>query len=129
MNYKTVEENWIEKSLATFDARIWPQYEKDGEYATNLCSKVYTQFKEHIEGIQFFKEDWITGSTNYHSFNAIDHAEGAPHKEAMKHNYKPVGKTHVEKRDCNQKLIDSGLAELMKRMLCLHIKNLRLYIL
>ena len=53
-------ENWIEKSLATFDARIWLQYDKDGEYATNLRCKGCTQFREHIEGIQYFKEDWIT---------------------------------------------------------------------
>ena len=42
VKYKTVEEKWIEKSLASFDARIWLQYDKDGEYATNLCCKVCT---------------------------------------------------------------------------------------
>ena len=49
VKYKTAEENWIEKSLALFDARIWLQYDKDGEYATNLRSKVCTQFREHIQ--------------------------------------------------------------------------------
>ena len=112
MKYKTVEENWIEKSLAPFDARIWLQYDKDGEYATNLRCKVCTQFREHIEGIQYFKEDWITGSTNYPSSNAIDQAESVPHKEAMKHYYKSVGKTHVEKRDRNQQSIEIGLARM-----------------
>ena len=73
VKYKTVEENWVEKSLAPFDARIWLQYDKDREYATNLCCKVCTQFREHIEGIQYFKEDWITGSTNYCSSNKTDH--------------------------------------------------------
>ena len=97
VKYKTVEVNWIEKSLAPFDAKIWLQYDKDGEHATNLLCKVCTQFREHIEGIQYFKEDWITGSTNYHSSNAIDHTEGVPHKEAMKHFYKAVGKTQVKK--------------------------------
>ena len=115
MKYKTVEENWIEKSLAPFDARIWLQYDKDGEYATSLHCKVCTQFREHIEGIQYFKEDWITGSTNYPSFNAIDHAESVPHKEAMKQYYKSVGKTHVEKRDRNQQSIEIGLARMNGR--------------
>ena len=115
VKYKTVEVNWIEKSLAPFDAKIWLQYDKDGEYATNLLCKVCTQFREHIEGIQYFKEDWITGSTNYRSSNATDHAEGVPHKEAMKHYYKSVGKTHVEKRDRNQQSIESGLARMNEK--------------
>ena len=84
VKYKTVEENWIEKSLAPFNARIWLQCNKDGEYATNIPCKVCTQFREHIEGIQYFKEDWIAGSTNYCSSNAINQAEGVSHK-AMKH--------------------------------------------
>ena len=40
-----------------------------------------TQFREHFEGIQYFKEDWITASTNYCLTNATDHTEGIPHKE------------------------------------------------
>ena len=115
MKYKIVEENWIEKSLALFDARIWLQYDKNGEHATNLRCKVCTQFREHIEGIQYFKEDWITGSTNYRSSNATDHAEGVPHKEAMKHYYKSLGKTHDEKRDHNQQSIESGLARMNEK--------------
>ena len=115
VKYKTVEENWIEKSLAPFNARIWLQCNKDGEYATNIRCKVCTQFREHIEGIQYFKEDWITGSTNYRSSNATDHAESVPHKEAMKHYYKSVGKTHVEKRDRNQQSIESGLARMNEK--------------
>ena len=114
VKYKTVEENWIEKSLAPFDAGIRLQYDKDGEYATNLRCKVCTQFREHIEGIQYFKADWITGSTNYRSSNAIDHAESVPQKEAMKH-YKSVGKTHFEKRDHNQQSIEIGLARMNER--------------
>ena len=90
------------------------QYDKDGEYATNLRCKVCTQFRERIEGIQYFKEDWITGSTNYRSSNAIDHVEGVSHKEAMKH-YKSVGKTHNEKRDRNQQSIESDLARINKK--------------
>ena len=113
MKYKTVE-NWIEKSLALFDARIWLQYNKDREYATNLHCKVCTQFRERIEGIQYFKEDWITGSTNYRSSNAIYHEEDVSHKEAMKH-YKSVGKTHNEKRDRNQQSIESDLARIIEK--------------
>ena len=123
VKYKTVEVNWIEKSLAPFDAKIWLQYDKDGEYATNLLCKVCTQFREHIEGIQYFKEDWITGSTNYRSSNATDHAEGVPHKEAMKHYYKSVGKTHVEKRDRNQQSIESGLARMNEKDIILTRKK------
>ena len=123
VKYKTVEVNWIEKSLAPFDAKIWLQYDKDGEYATNLLCKVCTQFREHIEGIQYFKEDWITGSTNYRSSNATDHAEGVPHKEAMKHYYKAVGKTHVEKRDRNQQSIESGLARMNEKDIILTRKK------
>ena len=76
VKYETVEKNWIEQSLALFDARIWLQYNKDKEYATILQGKVCTQYREHIEGIQYFKVDWITGSTNYRSSPANDHAEG-----------------------------------------------------
>ena len=36
VKYKTVEENWIEKSLAPFDARIWVKYDKNGEYDNML---------------------------------------------------------------------------------------------
>ena len=35
------KKNWIKKSLAPFDARIWLQYVKDGEYATNLHCKLH----------------------------------------------------------------------------------------
>ena len=123
VKYKTVEVNWIEKSLAPFDAKIWLQYDKDGEYATNFRCKVCTQFREHIKGIQYFKEDWIIGSTNYRSSNATDHAEGVPHKEAMKHYYKSVGKTHVEKRDRNQQSIESGLARMNEKDIILTRKK------
>ena len=61
------------------------------------------------------KDDWITGSTNYCSSNAIDQAESVPHKEAMKHYYKSTGKTHVEKRDCNQQSIESGLVRMNEK--------------
>ena len=80
LKYKTVEENWIEKSLAPFDGRNWLQYDKDREYAANLGCKVCSQFREHIEGIKYFKEHWITRSTNYCSPNAVNHAEGVSHK-------------------------------------------------
>ena len=124
VKYKTVEVNWIEKSLAPFDAKIWLQYDKDGEYATNLLCKVCTQFREHIEGIQYFKQDWITGYTNYCSSNTVDHAEGVPHKEAMKHFCKRTGKTHVEKRDCNQQSIESGLGRMNEKDIMLKRKKL-----
>ena len=123
VKYKTVEENWIETSLASVDARIWLQYDKDGEYATNLHCKLCTQFREHTEGIQYFIEDWITGSTSYCPSNAIDHAEGVSHKEAMKHYYKSVGKTHVGKRDCNQQSTESSLASMNeKNVMLIHKK-------
>ena len=117
VKYKTVEQKLGRKIFSTlsFDARIWLKYDKDEEYATNLFCKVCTQFREHIEGIQYFKEDWITGSTNYRSSNATDHAEGVPHKEAMKHYYKSLGKTHDEKRDHNQQSIESGLARMNEK--------------
>ena len=124
MKYKTVEENWIEKSLALFDARIWLQLDKDGEYAINLHCKVWIQFRERIEGIQYFKEDCITGSTNYHSSNAIDHTEGVSHKEAMKHYYKSVGKTYYEKRDRNQQSIESGLTRMSEKDVILTRKKI-----
>ena len=102
IKYKTVEKNLIEKSLAPFDARIWLQYNKVGEYATNLCCKVCTQFREHVERTKYFKEDLVTGSTNYCSSIRINHVEGVSQKEAKRHYYKSIGKTHVEKRDGNQ---------------------------
>ena len=123
VKYKTVEENWIVKSLVPFHARIWLQYEKDGEYATNLRCKVCTQLREHNKGTQYSKEDWLTGSTNCRSSNAIDHA-GVPHKEAMKHYYKSVGKTLVEKRDRNQQSIESGLAKMNEKDVMLTYKKL-----
>ena len=49
---------------------------KDEEYATILRGKVCTQYREHIEGMQYFKVNWITGSTNYRSSTATDRAEG-----------------------------------------------------
>ena len=71
--------------------------DEDREYATNLRCKVCAQFREHIEGIQYSKEDWIAGSTNYCLSNTTDHAKGVSHKETMEHYCKSVGKTHVEK--------------------------------
>ena len=124
VKYKTVSKNWVEKSLAPFDTRTWLQYDKDGEYATNLHCKVCTQFRKYIEGIQYFKDDWITGSNNYCSSNAIDQAEGVPHKEAMKHYCKSIGKTHVEKRDCNQQSIESGLGRMNEKDIMLKRKKL-----
>ena len=91
IKYKTVEKNLIEKSLAPFDARIWLQYNKVGEYATNLCCKVCTQFREHVERTKYFKDSI-----------RINHVEGVSQKEAKRHYYKSIGKTHVEKRDGNQ---------------------------
>ena len=124
VKYKTVSKNWVEKSLAPFDTRTWLQYDKDGEYATNLHCKVCTQFRKYIEGIQYFKDDWITGSNNYCSSNAIDQAEGVPHKEAMKHYCKSIGKTHVEKRDCNQQSIESGLVRMNEKDAMLTCKKI-----
>ena len=85
LKHKIVQENSIEESLGAFNARIWLQYDKDGEYATNQLhhSKVCTQFREHIEGIKYFKEDWITGTTNYHLSNPINHTEGVSHKKSL----------------------------------------------
>ena len=75
------------------------------------------------------KEDWITGLTNYCLSNAINHAEGVSYKEAMKHNCKSVGKTHVEKRNRNQQSIESGLARMNEKDVMLIRKRLRLCIL
>ena len=44
LKYKTVEENWIEKSSATFDARNWLWYDKDRKYETVVRCKVFAQF-------------------------------------------------------------------------------------
>ena len=85
---------------------------------------MWTQFRERIEGIQYFKEDWITGSTNYHLSNAIDHTEDASHKEAMKHYYKSVGKTHYEKRDRNQQSIENGLTRMSEKNVILTRKKI-----
>ena len=43
---------------------------------------MFAQFREHIEGIKYFKEDWISGSTNYLS-NTINHTEGVSHKKIV----------------------------------------------
>ena len=84
LKYKTVEEKWIEESLVAFNTRIWQwEYDKDGEYATNHSSKVCTKLREHIEGIKYFKGDWITRSTNYCSHNTINHREGVSHKKKL----------------------------------------------
>ena len=104
VKYKTVEDNWTGKSLALFDARIWLECDEDKEYATNIHCKVWTQFREHIEGMKYFKEDWITGSTNYRSSNAHDHAERLSHKETI-HYYKSLGERQIEKREHDQQSI------------------------
>ena len=44
LKYKTVEENWTEKSSATFDARNWLWYDKDRKYETVVRCKVFAQF-------------------------------------------------------------------------------------
>ena len=82
-----------------------------------------TQFREYIEGLQYFTEDWITGSTNYRSSNATDCAEGVSHKEAMKHYYKSVGKKHVEKSDRNQQSIENGWTRMNQRYVMLTCKK------
>ena len=124
VKYKTAE-NWIEKFWVPFDARIWLQYDKDGEYATNLCKvcKVYevcTQLKERIKGIKYFKEDWITGSTNKRSSYATDHT-GVSHKEAMTLYSKSVGKT-CWKKGRNQQSIESGLTRMNEKDIMLTSK-------
>ena len=58
------------------DARNRLKYDKD----RNRC-KVFAQFTEYIEGIKYFKEDWISGSTNQRSSNAINHT--ASHKKIV----------------------------------------------
>ena len=83
LKYKTVEENWIEKSLAPFDARNLLQYDKDRETTAVVPCKVFTQFREHIEGIKYFKEDWLSESTNQCLFNAINHTGGVSHKKIV----------------------------------------------
>ena len=62
LEYKTVEENWIKESLAAFNARIWLQYDKDGEYATNLRCNACIQLRENIERIKYFfkkLDSWV----------------------------------------------------------------------
>ena len=49
----------------TADARSWLQYDKDRKFATDVCCKVFAQFREHNEGIKYFKEDWLSESTNW----------------------------------------------------------------
>ena len=58
------------------DARNRLKYDKD----RNRC-KVFAQFTEYIEGIKYFKEDWISGSTNQRWSNAVNHREGVSHKK------------------------------------------------
>ena len=61
---KTVEENWIKK----FEHSLMQETDYSSsvivEYATVLCCKVLAQFREHITGINYSKEDWIAGLTN-----------------------------------------------------------------
>ena len=60
---KTVEENWIKK----FEHPSMQETDYSTikiEYATVLCCKVVAQFREHITGINYSKENWIAGSTN-----------------------------------------------------------------
>ena len=64
--------------LPPVDARNRLKYDKD----RSRC-KVFAQFTEYIEGIKYFKEDWISGSTNQRSSNAINHTEGASHKKIV----------------------------------------------
>ena len=41
----------------------------------------------------------------------------------MKHFYKTAGRTHVEKRDCNQESIESGLARMNEKDIMLTRKK------
>ena len=66
--------------LPPVNARNRLKYDKD----RSRC-KVFAQFTEYIEGIKYFKEDWISGSTNQRSSNAINHTEGASHKKIVSH--------------------------------------------
>ena len=114
VRYKTVEGTCIEKSWA-------PLMENIQLIFAAKCA----QFREHIEWIQYFEEDWITWSANYCSSNATDHAEGVSHKEAMKHYYKSIGKKHVEKRDHNQQSIENGWTRMNQRYVMLTCKKFK----
>ena len=63
LKYKPVEENWIEKSLAAFNAIGGYSIIKI-ENMQLLFAVKFAQFREHIEGIKYFKEDWLSESTN-----------------------------------------------------------------
>ena len=110
---KTAEENWIPNSLhpliAPFDVKIWLQYDKDGEYATNLCCKVCIHNLEStLKECSILKKiGWPDQPITPHPMQLI--------MQKVSHIKKPwniIGKTHAEKRDHNQQSIKSGLARI-----------------
>ena len=115
VKYKTAEENWIPNFLhpliAPFDAKIWLQYDKDGEYATNLCCKVCIHNLEStLKECSILKKiGWPDQPITPHPMQLI--------MQKMSHIKKPwniIGKTHAEKRD-NQQSIKSGLARINEK--------------
>ena len=116
VKYKTAEENWIPNFLhpliAPFDAKIWLQYDKDGEYATNLCCKVCIRNLEStLKECSILKKiGWPDQPITPHPMQLI--------MQKMSHIKKPwniIGKTHAEKRDHNQQSIKSGLARINEK--------------
>ena len=102
---ETIEKSWYDNVLAKYDARDWLRYEKKGTQAINLKCIVCSEYKNELSLLKGFKDEWIKGTTNYRSSNAVDHAMCDQHKTAMKKHFKAKGASFV---DINEKLRVEG---------------------
>ena len=114
----TIEKSWYNNVLAKYDGKDWLRYEKEGAQAVNLKCVVCSKYKDDLSLLKGFKDEWIKGSTNYRSSNALNHAESEQHKTAMNRHLKAKGTSFTdinEKRkvEGQQNIVD-GLANMSK---------------
>ena len=80
-------------------------YDRSGKHAINLKCLLCYRYVKDIDKLRGFKIEWIEGSTNYRSSNALDHAVSAQHKICFNKYAKDKG---LDLMEVTEKYLEEG---------------------
>ena len=114
-----VGKSWKNVVLAKYDANNWLMYNKSDKHASNLKCLLCCRYAKHIDKLKGFKSEWIEGSTNYCSSNALYYAVSEQHKICFNKYIKDKGLNLMEASkkylEEGQNNIVHGLAKMSKK--------------
>ena len=101
----TVEKSWKNIVLAKYNGNDWLLYNRSCKHAINLKCLLCCHYVKNIDKLRGFKDEWIEGSTNYHSSNALDHAVSKQHKVCFNKDAKDKG---LDIMEATEKYLEEG---------------------